>query len=176
MFLSWRGDGGEAQSGWQQRAPVPVILVGGTSQSPWHPPWLLQIRQECLACRGAAAVFDMSYFGKFYLVGVDAKKAADWLFSADVSRPPGTGPGRVMFLSGFSSRQNSWHSSGHWHEVAPLGSSSTCSAPWPGLAWAPVQIPVHLLPIPGPRAVGLPASLPPPSFLTPIPCCPGSLF
>uniref|UniRef100_A0A8D1M7K6 Sarcosine dehydrogenase n=1 Tax=Sus scrofa TaxID=9823 RepID=A0A8D1M7K6_PIG len=32
----------------------------------------------------------MSYFGKFYLVGPDARKAADWLFSADVSRPPGS--------------------------------------------------------------------------------------
>ncbi|KAF6328076.1 sarcosine dehydrogenase [Rhinolophus ferrumequinum] len=32
----------------------------------------------------------MSYFGKFYLVGVDARKASDWLFSADVSRPPGS--------------------------------------------------------------------------------------
>lgn len=53
-----------------------------------------QIRRECLACRGAAAVFDMSYFGKFYLVGEDARKAADWLFSADVSRPSGTRPGR----------------------------------------------------------------------------------
>ncbi|XP_058158634.1 sarcosine dehydrogenase, mitochondrial [Dasypus novemcinctus] len=48
------------------------------------------IKRECLACRGAAAVFDMSYFGKFYLVGLDAKKAADWLFSADVNRPPGS--------------------------------------------------------------------------------------
>ncbi|XP_006863775.1 PREDICTED: sarcosine dehydrogenase, mitochondrial [Chrysochloris asiatica] len=48
------------------------------------------IHKECLACRGAAAVFDMSYFGKFYLVGPDARKAADWLFSADVSRPPGS--------------------------------------------------------------------------------------
>lgn len=38
-------------------------------------------------------MFDMSYFGKFYLVGADASKAADWLFSADVSRPPGTKPG-----------------------------------------------------------------------------------
>nr|XP_054365456.1 sarcosine dehydrogenase, mitochondrial isoform X2 [Mirounga angustirostris] len=47
------------------------------------------IKKECLACRGAAAVFNMSYFGKFYLVGLDARKAADWLFSADVSRPPG---------------------------------------------------------------------------------------
>uniref|UniRef100_A0A2K6FJX1 Sarcosine dehydrogenase n=1 Tax=Propithecus coquereli TaxID=379532 RepID=A0A2K6FJX1_PROCO len=32
----------------------------------------------------------MSYFGKFYLLGPDAGKAADWLFSADVSRPPGS--------------------------------------------------------------------------------------
>lgn len=50
-----------------------------------------QIQEECLACRGAAAVFDMSYFGKFYLLGPDAAKAADWLFSADVRRPPGKG-------------------------------------------------------------------------------------
>ncbi|XP_072816597.1 sarcosine dehydrogenase, mitochondrial isoform X2 [Vicugna pacos] len=54
------------------------------------PPHHDVIKKECLACRGAAAVFDMSYFGKFYLVGPDARKAADWLFSADVSRPPGT--------------------------------------------------------------------------------------
>lgn len=33
----------------------------------------------------------MSYFGKFYLVGPEATKAADWLFSADVSKAPGTG-------------------------------------------------------------------------------------
>ncbi|XP_036892389.1 sarcosine dehydrogenase, mitochondrial isoform X1 [Sturnira hondurensis] len=54
------------------------------------PPHHDVIKQECLACRGAAAVFNMSYFGKFYLVGSDARKAADWLFSADVSRPPGS--------------------------------------------------------------------------------------
>ncbi|XP_015427856.1 PREDICTED: sarcosine dehydrogenase, mitochondrial [Myotis davidii] len=142
------------------------------------PPHHQQIRQECLACRGAAAVFDMSYFGKFYLVGVDARKAADWLFSADVSRPPGTRPGRVMFLSGFSSRQNSWHSSGHWHEVAPLGSSSTCSAPWPGLG--PCPDPCALTTNPRPQGCGPPCIPPSPflphphPFLTPIPCCPGS--
>ncbi|XP_049629706.1 sarcosine dehydrogenase, mitochondrial [Suncus etruscus] len=54
------------------------------------PPHHHVIKQECLACRGAAAVFDMSYFGKFYLLGPDATKAADWLFSAHVSRPPGS--------------------------------------------------------------------------------------
>nr|XP_027797943.1 sarcosine dehydrogenase, mitochondrial [Marmota flaviventris] len=53
------------------------------------PPHHHVIQKECLTCRGAAAVFNMSYFGKFYLLGLDASKAADWLFSADVSRPPG---------------------------------------------------------------------------------------
>lgn len=54
------------------------------------PPHHHMIQKECLTCRGAAAVFNMSYFGKFYLLGVDARKAADWLFSADVNRPPGS--------------------------------------------------------------------------------------
>ena len=59
-------------------------------EPPQHPnSGTFQIKEECLACRGAAAVFDMSYFGKFFLLGPDARKAADWLFSADVSRPPG---------------------------------------------------------------------------------------
>ncbi|XP_067825548.1 sarcosine dehydrogenase, mitochondrial-like [Heptranchias perlo] len=49
------------------------------------PPHHDKIKFECVTCRNTAAVFDMSYFGKFYLVGPDAKKAADWLFSADVS-------------------------------------------------------------------------------------------
>ncbi|RMB93366.1 hypothetical protein DUI87_30060 [Hirundo rustica rustica] len=48
------------------------------------------IKKECLTCRNALALFDMSYFGKFYLVGPDATKAADWLFSADVSKAPGS--------------------------------------------------------------------------------------
>uniref|UniRef100_A0A4X2KUX4 Sarcosine dehydrogenase, mitochondrial n=1 Tax=Vombatus ursinus TaxID=29139 RepID=A0A4X2KUX4_VOMUR len=48
------------------------------------------IQKECLSCRDAVAVFDMSYFGKFYLVGPEAKKAADWLFSADVHKHPGS--------------------------------------------------------------------------------------
>uniref|UniRef100_A0A671T0R6 Sarcosine dehydrogenase n=1 Tax=Sinocyclocheilus anshuiensis TaxID=1608454 RepID=A0A671T0R6_9TELE len=39
--------------------------------------------------RNAVAVFDMSYFGKFYLTGPDAKKAADWLFTADGNKAPG---------------------------------------------------------------------------------------
>uniref|UniRef100_A0A8C9TR05 Sarcosine dehydrogenase n=1 Tax=Scleropages formosus TaxID=113540 RepID=A0A8C9TR05_SCLFO len=49
------------------------------------------IKDECLTCRNAVAVFNMSYFGKFYLTGPDARKAADWLFSADVNKPVGDG-------------------------------------------------------------------------------------
>uniref|UniRef100_A0A8C9VKN1 Sarcosine dehydrogenase, mitochondrial n=1 Tax=Scleropages formosus TaxID=113540 RepID=A0A8C9VKN1_SCLFO len=48
------------------------------------------IKDECLTCRNAVAVFNMSYFGKFYLTGPDARKAADWLFSADVNKPVGS--------------------------------------------------------------------------------------
>uniref|UniRef100_A0A8C2PQZ9 Sarcosine dehydrogenase, mitochondrial n=1 Tax=Cyprinus carpio TaxID=7962 RepID=A0A8C2PQZ9_CYPCA len=54
------------------------------------PPHHDVIRDECLSCRNAVAVFDMSYFGKFYLTGPDAKKAADWLFTADVNKAPGS--------------------------------------------------------------------------------------
>ncbi|XP_051893204.1 sarcosine dehydrogenase, mitochondrial isoform X2 [Pristis pectinata] len=59
-----------------------------------------QIKSECMTCRNAAAVFDMSYFGKFYLVGPDAKKAADWLFSADVS----TSIGKTVYTCMLNSR------------------------------------------------------------------------
>ncbi|XP_074150150.1 sarcosine dehydrogenase, mitochondrial [Sminthopsis crassicaudata] len=54
------------------------------------PPHHEIIQKECLSCRDAVAVFDMSYFGKFYLVGPEARKAADWLFSADVHKNPGS--------------------------------------------------------------------------------------
>uniref|UniRef100_A0A4W6CBU1 Sarcosine dehydrogenase n=1 Tax=Lates calcarifer TaxID=8187 RepID=A0A4W6CBU1_LATCA len=53
------------------------------------PPHHDMIKSECLSCRHDVAVFDMSYFGKFYLTGPDAKKAADWLFTADVNKKPG---------------------------------------------------------------------------------------
>ena len=48
-----------------------------------------QIQQECLACRERVAIFDMSYFGKYFLMGPDAQKAADWIFSANMARQPG---------------------------------------------------------------------------------------
>uniref|UniRef100_A0A8C2T6B8 Sarcosine dehydrogenase n=1 Tax=Coturnix japonica TaxID=93934 RepID=A0A8C2T6B8_COTJA len=54
------------------------------------PPHHHIIKKECLTCRNALALFNMSYFGKFYLVGPEATKAANWLFSADVSKAPGS--------------------------------------------------------------------------------------
>ncbi|XP_061913144.1 sarcosine dehydrogenase, mitochondrial [Entelurus aequoreus] len=54
------------------------------------PPHHDLIKSECLSCRHGVAVFNMSYFGKFYLTGPDAKKASDWLFTADVNKKPGS--------------------------------------------------------------------------------------
>ncbi|CAK9810550.1 Sarcosine dehydrogenase, mitochondrial [Anthophora plagiata] len=44
------------------------------------------IREEALACRKSAALFDMSHLGKFYLSGPDAQKASDYLFTANTNR------------------------------------------------------------------------------------------
>ncbi|XP_011689604.1 PREDICTED: sarcosine dehydrogenase, mitochondrial [Wasmannia auropunctata] len=44
------------------------------------------IREEALACRNNVALFNMSYFGKHYLCGPDAKKAVDYIFTARVDR------------------------------------------------------------------------------------------
>jgi len=49
-----------------------------------------QIGQECLTCREQVAIFNMSYFGKYYLVGPDAAKAVDWIFTNDIRKPPGS--------------------------------------------------------------------------------------
>ncbi|KAK0148112.1 Sarcosine dehydrogenase, mitochondrial [Merluccius polli] len=54
------------------------------------PPHHDVIKDECMSCRQDVAVFNMSYFGKFYLSGPDAKQAADWLFTADVNKKPGS--------------------------------------------------------------------------------------
>ncbi|XP_074650089.1 sarcosine dehydrogenase, mitochondrial-like [Tubulanus polymorphus] len=48
------------------------------------------IKEECLTCREKAAVFNMSYFGKFYLVGPDAAKAVDWIFTNNLRKDPGS--------------------------------------------------------------------------------------
>ena len=41
-------------------------------------------------CRNSVAAFNMSYFGKFYMMGPDAQKAVDWIFSNNIQKPPGT--------------------------------------------------------------------------------------
>lgn len=48
------------------------------------------IAKESLCCRNRAALFNMSYFGQYYLTGPDALKAANWIFSADVDKAPGS--------------------------------------------------------------------------------------
>ena len=49
----------------------------------------MQIGKESLACRKGVAVFDMSSFGKFYLTGHDAQKAADWICTNNVNQDAG---------------------------------------------------------------------------------------
>lgn len=49
-----------------------------------------KIRAECLSCRNAASLFNMSYFGKYYVVGRDAQLAVDWIFSNDLRKVPGS--------------------------------------------------------------------------------------
>lgn len=95
--------------------------------------WAFQIREECLACRRAAAVFNMSYFGKFYLLGVDARKAADWLFSADVNRPPGTGP-RVGKIHSSPTLVSDVHSLGHRQGTYCSSPGSAQSVIWTSMS------------------------------------------
>ena len=42
-----------------------------------------------MACRNNAALFNMSYFGKYYLTGPDAQTAADWIFSNNMRKSIG---------------------------------------------------------------------------------------
>lgn len=44
------------------------------------------IKDEALACRTNVALFNMSYFGKFYLCGPEVQEAADYLFSSNTRR------------------------------------------------------------------------------------------
>lgn len=159
------GAGGRPRAG-GLRAPEPGGGGRHASEPPWHlSPGTFQIKQECLTCREAAAVFDMSYFGKFYLVGLDARKAADWLFSADVSRPPGMRPGLGPAPPALSAKQNCMA----WPRVPRQGGELPCPLWAPpatalplGLALGPcVRTP---LPSPPSQAQGL-HDLPPPSTL-----------
>ena len=45
-----------------------------------------QVREECLAVRTGAALFDQSYFGKFVLKGRDAFSAAQYICGADLEQ------------------------------------------------------------------------------------------
>nr|CAG4640629.1 EOG090X014D [Eulimnadia texana] len=54
------------------------------------PPNHDSIKSECNSCRKDAAIFNMSYFGNFYVTGPDAQAAADWIFSNDVSKAAGS--------------------------------------------------------------------------------------
>ncbi|XP_013144694.1 PREDICTED: sarcosine dehydrogenase, mitochondrial [Papilio polytes] len=44
------------------------------------------IGEEALSCRNAAALFNMSYYGKFYLTGPDAQRTALLAFTADLTK------------------------------------------------------------------------------------------
>lgn len=48
----------------------------------------VQVGEEAMACRTRAAIFNMSYFAKFYLSGPEARQAADWLFTANTRKEP----------------------------------------------------------------------------------------
>jgi len=47
------------------------------------------IKAECQAARQRVALFDMSYFGNYYLFGEDAQAAADWIFTNDMRKDSG---------------------------------------------------------------------------------------
>jgi sarcosine dehydrogenase len=44
------------------------------------------VAEECAAIRNGVALFDQSYFGKFFLEGPDASQAADWLCTAKMGK------------------------------------------------------------------------------------------
>lgn len=43
---------------------------------------LARVEQECFAARNGVALFDQSYFGKFFVEGPEAEKAIDWIATA----------------------------------------------------------------------------------------------
>mmetsp|Transcript_58774 Transcript_58774/g.120227 ORF Transcript_58774/g.120227 Transcript_58774/m.120227 type:complete len:913 (+) Transcript_58774:43-2781(+) len=50
----------------------------------------VMVAQEVTACREYCAVFNQSYFGKFFLEGPDTQAAMDFLCANDVRKPDGT--------------------------------------------------------------------------------------
>jgi len=47
---------------------------------------MYQIQEEALSCRNNVGLFDMSYFGKFYICGPEANIAVDYIFTSRVNR------------------------------------------------------------------------------------------
>ncbi|KAJ8975141.1 hypothetical protein NQ317_015275, partial [Molorchus minor] len=58
------------------------------------------IRDEALAARNNVALFDLSCYTKMYLAGPDAEEAADWLFTGNLDKQPGT----VVYTCSLNSR------------------------------------------------------------------------
>ncbi|XP_077986603.1 sarcosine dehydrogenase, mitochondrial-like [Glandiceps talaboti] len=100
---------GWERPGWFARKPAPLLDYDfyGSYDIPRHegyeyenrlsdeytfewPPHHHIIGEEVKACRERVAVFNMSYFGKFYLTGPDAQKAVDYIFTNDLSKPVGS--------------------------------------------------------------------------------------
>ncbi|XP_067931861.1 sarcosine dehydrogenase, mitochondrial-like isoform X2 [Watersipora subatra] len=48
------------------------------------------IGEECMNARTNANLFNMSYFGKYYLTGQDSTEAAEWIFSNHMDKEPGS--------------------------------------------------------------------------------------
>lgn len=57
---------------------------------------LERVRQECFAARNGIALFDQSYFGKFFLEGPEAEKAIDWIATAKLQ---GRDAGSVVYTA-----------------------------------------------------------------------------
>merc|ERR1719235_2461187 len=49
---------------------------------------LARVEEECHACRNGVALFDQSYFGKFFIEGPEAEKALDWICTAKFKDRP----------------------------------------------------------------------------------------
>ncbi|XP_072386049.1 sarcosine dehydrogenase, mitochondrial [Diabrotica undecimpunctata] len=58
------------------------------------------VKEEALAARNNVAMFDLTCYAKMYLAGPDAEEAADWLFTANVDREPGS----IIYTCSLNSR------------------------------------------------------------------------
>ncbi|CAG9819893.1 unnamed protein product [Phaedon cochleariae] len=58
------------------------------------------IKEEALAARNNVALFNLTCYTKMYLAGPDAQEAADWLFTANVDKEPGS----IIYTCSLNSR------------------------------------------------------------------------